>query len=184
MQLWACKNGRRLGLVVLLLAGALAPHIYFRYLTYQSGATTTEAFGEDAAVATTNEVGAIAWLRATGAHDKLILAPQENAPWMATVPMHSFASHWVWSLTQYQQKSLSRAFFQGTLSDSAAESLLGSYGVRYVLAPSQSPALRYLHNAKLRWMGDRLGLYEFPDNDMRLIPRLTKDSCSYVWNPG
>lgn len=182
--LWANQNLWRLGFVVLLVVAALAPHIYFRYLDYRIGATATEAFGFNPAVVTVDEVRAIAWLRANDASEKLILAPLENAPWMATVPMHSFASHWIFSLTNDQQASLSMAFFQGTLSDAASDSLLRSYGVRYVLAPARSPALRYIRNAELRWTGERLLLYELPHNDIRPFPRLTKVSPGhYVWNP-
>ena len=183
VRLWANHNLWRLGFVVLLVGGALAPHIYFRYLTYRIGATATEAFGDDTAVATADEVQVIAWLRGNGASEKLILAPLENAPWMATVPMHSFASHWIFSLTNDQQASLSQAFLQGTLSDAASDSLLRSYGVRYVLVPVRSPALRYIRSAALRWTGERLVLYEFPYNDMKPFPPLTKVSPGhYVWN--
>jgi hypothetical protein len=116
--------------------------------------------------------------------EKLILAPLENAPWMATVPMHSFGSHWIFSLTNYRQDGQSTAVFHGDLSYEEANALLRSYGVSYVLAPAGSPALQYLHNAELRWAGERLVLYEFPYNDMRSIPRLTKISPGdYRWNP-
>jgi hypothetical protein len=189
MRLWANRNLWRLGFVALLVAGALMPHLYFRYLTYRVGSTSTEAFGQNTAVAQVDEVGAIAWLRVHGASEKLILAPLENAPWVATVPMHSFASHWIFSLTYYQQASLSEAFFKGTLSDAASDSLLRSYGVRYVLAPVGSPALRYVRNAELRWTGQRLVLYELPSNDMRPLPLLTNVPrgryilSRYIWNP-
>lgn len=181
--LWANQRWR-LGFIILLVGAALAPHTYFRYLRYRNGATATEAFGEDPAVAPLDEVRAIAWLRAHGASEKLILAPLENAPWMATVPMHSFASHWIFSLTEYQQKCQSMAFFQGTLSDTESDSLLKSYGVRYVLAPAMSPALRYIRNAELRWTGERMVLYELPYNDMRPLPRLTRVVPGvYRWKP-
>jgi hypothetical protein len=181
--LWADRSLLRLGFVVLLVGVALAPHIYFRYLDYRSGATATEAFGYNPAVLTVDEVRAIAWLRANDPTEKLILAPVDNAPWMATVPMHSFGSHWIFSLTNDQQLSLSRAFFQGTLSDAASDSLLRSYGVRYVLTPASSPAVRYIRNAELRWTGERMVLYELPYNNMKPVPRLTKVSPGrYEWN--
>ncbi|MGO9110001.1 MAG: hypothetical protein ACLP9L_12275 [Thermoguttaceae bacterium] len=189
MKLWANRSLCRLGIVALLVAAALMPHVYFRYLTYGAGTTATEAFGQNTAVAQVDEVQAIGWLRAHRASGQLILAPLENAPWMATVPMHSFASHWIFSLTDDQQASLSEAFFNGTLSDAASDSLLRSYGVRYVLAPVGSRALRYFRNAELRWTGQRLVLYELPSNDMRPFPLLTKAPrgsyirSRYIWNP-
>jgi hypothetical protein len=183
VALWANRGRLRLGFAVLLLGAAVLPHVYFRIVSYQNGARATE-ISEEASIITMDEVEAIAWLRAHGASDKLILAPAENAPWMATVPMHSFASHWLFSLTKYQQAGLSTAFFQGTLSNESADFLLKSYGVRYVLVPLRSPALRYLHDAELRWTGEGLALYEFPRNFMSPVPALTKDAPgNYVWNP-
>jgi hypothetical protein len=182
--LWVKKKLWCFGFGALLVGAALAPHIYFRYVGYRNAATATELMGEVPAVAPLDEVRAIAWLRAHGTSEKLILAPLENAPWMATVPMHSFGSHWIFSLTNYQQDGQSTAFFHGDLSYEEANALLRSYGVRYVLAPAGSPALQYLHNAELRWAGERLVLYELPYNDMRSIPRLTKISPGdYRWNP-
>ncbi len=189
VRFWANRNQWRLSCVALLVAIALVPHSYFRSLTYRFGATATEAFGQNTAAAPLDEVQAIAWLRAHSVTEKLILAPLENAPWMATVPMHSFASHWIFSLTDEQQASLSEAFFKGTLSDAASDSLLRSYGVRYVLAPVGGPALHYVRNAQLRWTGQRLVLYEFPYNDMKPIPHLTNVSLvgslrsRYAWIP-
>lgn len=191
MRLWANRTEWRIGLVALLVAGGLAPHLYFRYLTYQMGKTTTEAFGQNPAVAPqytslspADEVQAITWLRGHATGTELILAPLENSPWMATVPMHSFASHWIFSLTNDQQASLARSFFRGTLSDAEADSLLQSYGVRYVLVPSGNPALRYLSRAELRWTGQNLMLYEFPQNEMKPFPQLQKVSPGhYIWNP-
>jgi hypothetical protein len=182
-RLWASRTKWRIGLVLLLVAGGLAPHLYFRYLSYRLGTTATEA-GQNTAVAPTDEVRAIAWLRSHAASRELILAPLENAPWMATVPMHSFASHWIFSLTDDQQAPLAQSFFQGTLSDAESDSLLQSYGVRYVLVPLGNPALRYVGKAQLRWTGQNLQLYEFPQNEMRSFPKLQKVSPGhYIWNP-
>jgi len=181
MRFWASRTKWRVGLVALLVAGGLAPHLYFRYLTYKLGKTVAPQY---AAVAPTDEVRAIAWLRAHAASRQLILAPLENAPWMATVPMHSFVSHWIFSLTDDQQAPLAQSFFQGTLSDAESDSLLQSYGVRYVLVPPGNPALRYLSKAELRWTGQNLLLYEFPQNEMRPFPKLQKVSPGhYIWNP-
>jgi len=183
MTLWASRTTLRLGLILLLIGGALLPHLYFRYLTYTIGITATEE-GQATAVAPVDEVRAIGWLRKHADSQSLILAPKENAPWMATVPMHSFASHWIFSLTRDQQALISSNFFQGALSDTDANALLKSYGVRYVLIPVGSPALRYTSNAELRLSGQKLLLYEFPQNEMKPFPELKKVSPGrYVWNP-
>jgi hypothetical protein len=183
MRLWANRSSLRIGLVLLLVAGALLPHLYFRYVTYKIGTVATEE-GQATAVASVDEVRVISWLREHAASEKLILAPMENGPWMATVPMHSFASHWIFSLAIEQQALLSISFFRGDLSDTAADSLLKSYGVRYILVPVGSPALRYVRDAELRLSGQKLLLYEFPQNEMKPFPQLKKVSPGrYVWNP-
>ena len=183
MRLWASRVQWRIALILLLVGGGLAPHLYFRYLTYRQGMTATEA-GQNTAVAPLDEVQAISWLRVHAASTQLILAPPENAPWMATVPMHSFASHWIFSLTDNQQTLLANAFFQGNLSDAESNSLLRSYGIHYVLVPVGSPALRYVHNAEVRWTGQKMALYEFTQNQMKPFPKLQQvSSTNYVWNP-
>jgi hypothetical protein len=182
MRIFANRRSWRVALVVLLVAGALFTHVYFRYLTYRSGAISTES-GQNTALAPRDEVRAIEWLRGHASSGQLILAPREYSPWMATVPMHSLASHWIFSLTMDQQVHLVDSFFEGGLTDSACDAFLKRYGVRYVLAPAGSPALRYLHDAELRWTGESLRLYEFPQNEMGPFPNLEKSSPGrYIWN--
>jgi len=182
MGLWPSQSLRRIGLIM-LLAAALTPHLYFRYRTYMVGKTAGEPFGQDTAVAPADELRAIAWLRQQNVSEGLILAPVENADWMATVPMHSFASHWIFSLTNDQQAVMAIRFFQGDMSDAEADSLLENYGVRYILVPIDSPAMRFVRCAKLRWTGQRLRLYEIAQNEMKALPALTKvPSGRYVWD--
>jgi hypothetical protein len=180
-KFWGTQTRWRLGVVLLLVMGGIAPHLYFRYSTYV-GSVATEELGQNTAVASVDEVQVIKWLRAHAASKRLILSPPENAPWMATVPMHSFVSHWIFSLTYGEQLSLSRAFFDGSLSDAESDLLLTSYGIRYVLVPVGSPALRCLRKAELRWTGQKLLLYEFSQNEIKRFPKLEKLSHDhYTW---
>jgi hypothetical protein len=182
VKLWERRTLWCAGVVLLLFVGGIAPHVYFRYLTYQFGGTAKGDLSETA-VAPVDEVQVIKWLRAHAPSDQLILAPLENAPWMATVPIHSFASHWIFSLTLDEQNALDMAFFHGSLSDAKSDLFLTSYGVRYVLVPIGSPALRYVAKAELRWTGQKLQLYEFSQNQMRSFPKLQKLSPGrYSWN--
>jgi hypothetical protein len=83
------------------------------------------------------------WLGAHASAQDLVLAPEPDAPWFATVPMHSFASHWRSSLTWSEQKSLSDSFYRGELDRGAAQEVLSGYGVGYVVAPEDSGAMKY-----------------------------------------
>jgi len=184
MRLWPSPRLRQAGLA-LLVALALVPHVYFRYRTYKLGTITGDVFSPNTAVAPVDEIRVVDWLRKQDARGTLILAPPANADWMATVPMHSFASHWIFSLTYEQQEILASRFYEGTLPDEEAESLLADYGVRYVLVPAESPALRYLQNATRCWTGEKFLLYEFPHNEMKPMPELTKAAArNYVWDRG
>jgi hypothetical protein len=81
--------------------------------------------------------------------------------------MHSFASHWLYSITLLEQKRLSEAFYQGALDLSAADALLTGYGVRYAVIPNESPAQRYFSNQSpvIRIGSD--AIYRMPNAAMR-----------------
>jgi hypothetical protein len=81
--------------------------------------------------------------------------------------MHSFASHWLYSLTFTEQTHLSDAFYQGVLDRSAADALLTGYGVRYVVIPNESPAERYFSNQTPVTRIGSDAIYRMPDAAMR-----------------
>jgi hypothetical protein len=123
-------------------------------------------------VASNDEVAAISWMREHARPDDLILAPPANAPWFAAVPMHSFASHHLFSLTYQQQRQLADAFYSGLLGCSAAQQLLEAYGMRFVLVPRDSPAVRYTADMAARAVFGSFVLYELDDHVMAPYPGL------------
>jgi hypothetical protein len=117
-----------------------------------------------------DEISAIGWLRQHASPDALILAPELYAPWVATVPIHSFGSHWMFSIAEKAQNSLANAFFDGRLDPQQASQLLDGYGVRYALVPNDSHATRYLRASDKRATIGALTIYEFPAHSMSAYP--------------
>jgi hypothetical protein len=75
---------------------------------------------------------------------------------------------------QREQAALDETFFQDRLSDAESDSLLTPYGVRYVLIPVGSPVRAISPQSELYWTGQKLLLFEFPQNEMRWFPELQK----------
>lgn len=95
------------------------------------------------AVISLSDRAVLDWLRHHASPDDLVLAPKNSAALFATAPIHSFASHWLMSLTWADQARVSDAFYAGTLDKSDADALIRTYGVRYAVVSDESPAMRY-----------------------------------------
>lgn len=107
------------------------------------------------------------WLREHADANDLVLAPKSTAGWFATAPMHSFASHWLFSLTWDQQVRLSDAFYQGTLDRAAADALLTGFGVGYAVIPNGSPAASYFSNQAPAIRIESVAIYRLPNAGLR-----------------
>jgi hypothetical protein len=112
---------------------------------YVTDATTAASLpgGTGSMVISKTDRAVLAWLREHAGANELVLAPKSSAGWFATAPMHSFASHWLFSLTWGEQVRLSDAFYSGALDRGAANALLTDFGVRYAVIPDESPAASY-----------------------------------------
>jgi hypothetical protein len=128
-------------------------------------------------VAPEDEVKAISWMREHAGPDDLVLAPRENAPWFATRPMHSMASHQLFSVTYEDQSACSDAFFRGGLSPKAADAFLDWYGVRFIILPEQSPAAAYLSGSVERARFGSLHIVEIDGNRMKQYPPNGRHRC-------
>lgn len=124
------------------------------------------------AVTTTDERAVAQWLRGKVSHEDLVLAPPELAPWLTLVPMHAFASHVQHSFNYTRQLQEATAFYQGEPSETARE-LIRSYGVRWIVAPSNSPAIHYFDNPPSTEIGT-LRVYEIPGNSLKSYPGLAQ----------
>ena len=152
---------------------SLVPYVVFPMQSFKDGkeANPNRLFS---AVAPRDEQEAITWLRNHAQSDQLVLAPPEHAPWFATVPMHSFASHFAYSLTYSEQRLLAEKFYSGQLAPAVAAEMLERYGVRYVVVGAGSPAAVYVReHVPLAKIGT-LQLYEFP-HAMRPYPTSDAD---------
>jgi hypothetical protein len=124
------------------------------------------------AVTTKDERAVAEWLRGKVSREDLVLAPPELAPWMTLVPMHAFASHVQHSFNYSHQLQEATAFYQGEPPQTARD-LLEGYGVRWVVAPSNSPAISYFDHPPSAEIG-ALRVYEIPGNSLKSYPGLAK----------
>ena len=124
------------------------------------------------AVTTTDERAVAEWLRGKVAREDLVLAPPDLAPWLTLVPMHAFASHVQHSFNYTHQFEEANAFYQGEPAATARE-LLDGYGVRWVVAPTNSPAIKYFEAPPSTEIG-ALRVYEIPGNRLKPYPGLAQ----------
>lgn len=165
-----------------LLIWSLVPHAVIRVQTWKAGIDTqNEQFPYDlcttfhgkcvrpSALAPLGEAATLQWLRGHASPNDLVLATEDAAPWIATAPVHSFASHWLFSLlwTYPDYRVVRDAFFTGRLTISQARELLDILGVRFVVVPDGSPAKQYLDKAVQRARFATWTIYELPGAQMK-----------------
>jgi len=107
------------------------------------------------------------WLQRETPMDALIVSPPDLAPWIATIPRVSFASHDFFSITYARQREELEKFLRGEIDSGA---LTGEYGARVFVVPSTSPA-RVPANALRTEIGP-WRIYEFPNAKMKAYPGL------------
>ena len=117
------------------------------------------------AVAPKDEVAMLAWMKANLPRDRLVLAPEAMAPWVATIPMPSVGSHDLFSVTYQSQRDLAARFYRG---QSVRASLIDEFGVSYVIAPAGAPIA--LDGGQLLHQEASLKLYEVPNQRMKPYP--------------
>jgi hypothetical protein len=110
------------------------------------------------------------WLERNTARDTLVLAPEDVAPWIATIPRPSFASHDFCGITFAQQREQAERFYQRA---PGSESILAEYGMGAVVARRDSKTKPDLPQAVLRTEIGPWLVYEFPDARMHPYPGLT-----------
>lgn len=169
-----------------ILALALTAHVYFRYASFQLGLQATTTPDSVSAVRLVEERTVHAWLAKQSQVDRqLVLAPHEYAAWFATIPMHSFGSHFLFSLTYVTQRAQADGFFAGALTPAEAQRLLSVYGVHWILIPAGNNAAKgYVEaaGAVARFRTASLELYEIAGADMRPFPKLVKtEPGRYEW---
>ncbi|MBZ5673798.1 MAG: hypothetical protein LAP61_06085 [Acidobacteriia bacterium] len=121
------------------------------------------------AVRPASERTLLEWLQTHADRRDLVLSPPELAPWVATIPLPSFASHDFFSITYTDQMKLSDAFYRG---ENMQNDLLAAYGVRFAVVPASSPAVNRLPAEAFRESIGPWRIYEFPDARMKPYPGL------------
>jgi glycerol uptake facilitator-like aquaporin len=153
---------RRRGLALLIggsvLGLAMATHAVHRYVSFRDGVKSSSSPRE--------ETLAISWLREHAGPAELVLAPADSAPWIATVPIHSFASHWLFSVDYAEQARLSSDFYSGKLGVNSS-CFLRHFGVNYVIAPARSRVLGMLDTTRQVATIGKWNIYYFPENRMQ-----------------
>jgi hypothetical protein len=157
----------------LLLATALiwmlVPHLTFRARSWKDGvALSNIRFAS--AIAPDDEIAAVQWLRRNASPDDLILANGEAASWLAAAPVHSFASHWLFSSAAARPRDaeLKAAFFEGKMPPEQAHAFLETLGVRFVVVPDDSCARPYVvGTAIMRIHLNATAIYEIPGARMK-----------------
>jgi len=107
------------------------------------------------------------WLAQNTSRDALIVSPPDLAPWIATIPRVSFASHDFFSITYNRQRELAEKVFSGEI---AAQMLVDQYGARILVVPSNSAA-KVPSDLKRTEIGP-WSVYEFRDAKMKAYPGL------------
>ncbi len=117
------------------------------------------------AVAPSDEVAMLRWMKAKLPRDRLVLAPEAMAPWVAAIPMPSVGSHDLFSVTYQAQRDLASRFYQG---QAVRGDLIDEFGVSYVIAPAAAPIV--LEGSQLLHQEAALRLYEVPGERMKPYP--------------
>lgn len=163
---WLAKHrGFAVTAAGLVLALGLGIHTVHRYVAFRDG---NQAGGE--ALVSQEEARTITWLREHAKPEELALVPPESAPWVATVPIHSFASHWLFSGDYHPQLQKVSEFYNGAMGDDGVRAFLRGTGVNYVAVPFGSPALKSLGAENRVAQIGSWTIYYFPENRMHPYP--------------
>lgn len=157
-------------LIVILMIWMVVPHLLFRVRCWKDGTATLQSKIRFAsAIAPKDEFLAVEWFRKNARPEDLVLANEVTAPWVATAPVHSFASHWLFSslATRPKDAELRASFFDGKLPREKAHEFLQTLGIRFVVVPDGSGASSYLQKAMLRARFDSTAIYELPEARMK-----------------
>lgn len=153
----------------IFLAWSLIPHLTFRRQAWDASIAPQEQYAYPPALGPAAEFATTQWLRENAGPDDLVLATYDAAPWLATAPVHSFASHWLFSLdsTHPRYSAVRDAFFDGSLTQQQAHDLLALLGVRFVVVPDGSPARQYMQNAVPRARFNTWTIFDLPGAHMK-----------------
>jgi hypothetical protein len=121
---------------------------------WQDGRQVDPLIGRSAVVAK-QERAMLEWMGANLPRERVVLAPEEMAPWVAAIPMMAMGSHDVFSISFDAQREAAKRFYAGD------RTVAEEYGVNFVLV--EHP----LEVGELRHQEGKLRLYELMDQPPR-----------------
>jgi hypothetical protein len=164
---WAVRWSRWTMIAVVATAvPAIFVHAGIRYMMFRDGVKLESAYGMSA-VSSQAEYDLIQWFRRNGSSRDLVIAPNKETSWMlTTAPVHSIASHWLFSGKYEEQARLRYSFYHGDWSDDAARDYLRKYGINYVVVPEGSLVHRVLNEYPKVALFPPWTLYYLPENHL------------------
>ena len=173
VQSWrflAHVNNRTVAVAVCIVGVMIAPHFTFRRMAWSDGIRTTTSARSFflSSIAPRDELLMIEWFQKNSVPDSLVLAPPDQAPWIATAPIHSFGAHWLSSLLTPLEQTTWQAFYLGKLPDRDASAFLAKYGFSFVVIPDGNPAIEYIHDGAQ--LAARIGgfeIFKLPNGGMQ-----------------
>lgn len=142
---WVALRPRlALAVAALVLAPAIFAQVGMRCLLFRSGLQIHNPFGMSA-LSSQPEYDLIRWFRHNASVHDLVIAPGfETSFMLATAPVHTIASHYLFSGTYDVQSGLRDSFYRGDWTDRASLDFLQTRGINYVVVPEGSPVHRFL----------------------------------------
>lgn len=116
---------------------------------YNDGKQADPLIGRPAVIARDERL-MLEWMGKNLPHERVVLAPAEMAPWVATIPMIAMASHDVFSISFDAQREAAARFYAGD------ESVIDRYSVSYVVSEQRLAFGNLLHEE------GKLRIYEMP----------------------
>ncbi len=149
-----------------MLAPALFAHAAYRYVIFHDALNPNSRFGQSA-VALPAEGDLIRWFRGHGSAEDVVIVPTTATAWMlATAPVHTVASHWLFSGTFEAQQELRIRLYNGDWTPPQALEFLRRYGINYVVAPQGSRLQQLLGDHPRAAVFGPWTLYHLPENHM------------------
>jgi hypothetical protein len=121
--------------------------VYFQI--YSDGKQADPLIGRPAVIAK-DERAMLDWMKQNLPRERVVLAPAEMAPWVATIPMMAMGSHDVFSISYDAQREAATKFYAGD------QSVINRYGVSYVVSEQRLASGSLLHEV------GKLRIYEMP----------------------
>jgi hypothetical protein len=161
-------RGVRILFATLFCGWMIYPQAAYRWQAWRDGASP-QPYAFYSTVVSDDEVELIHWFREKGVSEELVLSPAEMAPWIATAPVYSFASHKLFSLLVLRpwDKVLQTDFYAGRLTPAAAADFLERYQIRFIVVPNGSLGEHYVGAAVPRLHLKTMTLVELPQHHLR-----------------